>query len=93
MRDPRFKKLDGGRLIQINTTKVPRVIGKQASMITMIKEKTGCRVFVGQNGLVWLSGEPHGENLATEAIKKIERESHLSGLTEEIEKFLGEKVK
>ncbi len=93
MRDPRFKKLDGGRLIEINTTKVPRVIGKAASMISMIKEKTGCRIFVGQNGLVWLKGEPKGENVAAEAILKIERESHLSGLTDQIEKFIVKSLK
>ncbi len=93
MRGPRFKKLEGGRLIQINTTKVPRVIGKKASMITIIKEKTDCNILVGQNGLVWLKGSPKGESLASRAIKKIEKESHLSGLTEEIEKFLDTELK
>ncbi len=94
LRGPRLMKLTGGRLFEINPTKVPRVIGKKASMITMIKEKTACNVFVGQNGLIWLNGnEPKGEVLAVNAILKIERESHLSGLTEEIEKFLDEGLK
>ena len=93
MREPRFKKLDGGRLIEVNPTKVPRIIGKKASMISLIKEKTDTNIQVGQNGWIWLKGDPHGENLAVEAIKKIERESHKSGLTEEIEKFLDEGLK
>ena len=93
LRGPRLMKLSGGRMININPTKVPRVIGKKASMITMIKEKTNCRVFVGQNGVIWLNGDPKGEVLAVNAILKIERESHLSGLTEEIEKFLDEGLK
>lgn len=88
MRDPRLKKLGPGRLIKVNPTKVPRIIGKKASMISMVTGKTGCRIFVGQNGWIWLSGDPKSENLAINAIHKIERESHLSGLTEEMEKYL-----
>ncbi len=93
MRDPRLKKLGPGRLVKINPTKVPRLIGKKASMINMIKEKTDCRIFVGQNGWIWISGDPKAENLAISAIKKIERESHLSGLTEEIESFIDKSLK
>ncbi|MBW2987990.1 RNA-binding protein [Candidatus Woesearchaeota archaeon] len=93
MRGPMLKKLEGGRLIKINPTKVPRVIGKKASMINLIKEKTDCQILVGQNGLIWLNGDPKGEILAVNAILKIERESHLSGLTEEIEKFIDEGLK
>ena len=93
MKDPRLKKFGPGRLIKINATKVPRVIGKKASMITLIKEKTDCHVFVGQNGWIWLSGDPKAENLALDAIEKIARESHLSGLTEEVENFLDNELK
>ncbi len=93
MKGPMLKKLEGGRLIKINPTKVPRLIGKKASMVTMIKDKTDCQILVGQNGLIWLKGDPKGEILAVSAIKKIERESHLSGLTEEIERFIDEGLK
>ncbi len=63
-------------------------------MITMIKEKTGCRISVGQNGLVWLTGEdPKKELLAVQAIRKIEKESHIPGLTERIKTFLEEGTK
>jgi len=93
MKGPMLKKLEGGRLIKINPTKVPRVIGKKASMITMIKEKTDCQILVGQNGLIWLKGDPKGEILAVNAIKKIEKESHLNGLTEGIERFIDEGLK
>ncbi|MBR9691119.1 RNA-binding protein [Candidatus Woesearchaeota archaeon] len=83
-----LRKIFGGRLIEVNTHKVPRIIGKQGSMVTMIKQTTGCNIIVGQNGWIWLSGTPEGENLAVEAIKKIERESHLSGLTDKIKSYL-----
>ncbi len=88
MREPGLKKIQGGRIIEINSQKVPRVIGKKASMITLIKDKTGCEITVGQNGLIWLKGSPEGEVMAEKAIRIIEEKSHLSGLTDQIEAFL-----
>lgn len=88
MKGPGLKKLKGGRIVQVNTNKVPRIIGKQGSMVSMIKQATGCRIMVGQNGLVWLEGDAKGELIAVKAIKKIEEESHLSGLTDRIKAFL-----
>lgn len=89
MKDRDLRKLGDGRIINITPCKVPRVIGKNASMISMIKQATGCRIVVGQNGLVWLNADdPKMEFIATEAIKKIEAESHLSGLTERMKAFL-----
>ena len=58
-------------------------------MIGMIKDNTGCKISVGQNGVVWLSGEdPKKEILAIKAIEKIEKESHIPGLTDRIKEFL-----
>ncbi len=88
MKGPGLHKLKGGRVININTNKVPRVIGKQGSMVSMLKTATGCQIIVGQNGLVWLSGEPEKEIIAVKAVKMIEKNSHKSGLTDEIKLFL-----
>lgn len=85
-------KLRGGRIIKVNTNKVPRIIGKKGSMVSMIKQATDCKITVGQNGLVWINGEPAMENLAVETIEKIEEESHISGLTDRIKLFLEEKT-
>ncbi len=87
-RGPGLRKLSGGRIIEVNTNKVPRIIGKQGSMVHMIKQVTGCKIIVGQNSLLWISGDPKNELIAIEAIRKIEKESHLSGLTERIKDFL-----
>jgi len=93
MRGPGMRKLVGGRIIEVNTNKVPRIIGKQGSMISMIKELTGCRIVVGQNGLVWIEGEPENEVIAVEAIKKAEAEAHFEGLTDRIKAFLEKRMK
>ena len=88
MKGPGLRKLKGGRIIEVNPHKVPRIIGKQGSMVMMIKDAAKCNVSVGQNGLIWIDGEPMNELLAIQAIRKIEAESHLSGLTEKIKNFL-----
>ncbi|MCX6707802.1 MAG: exosome complex RNA-binding protein Rrp4 [Candidatus Woesearchaeota archaeon] len=93
MRGPGLRKLDGGRVIEVNTNKVPRIIGKEGSMISMIKNATACRITVGQNGFLWLQGEPELENVAILAIRKIEQEAHTDGLTERIKEFLEKNLK
>ena len=88
MKGPGLRKLKGGRMIEVASNKVPRIIGKQGSMVSMIKDATGCSISVGQNGLIWIDGTPEGELLAIIAIRKIEEESHLSGLTDKIKEYL-----
>jgi exosome complex component RRP4 len=85
---PGLHKLKGGRVIHVNTHKVPRIIGKKGSMVSMIKRATDCKVVIGQNGIAWLSGEPEMEVIAVNAIKMIEELSHTSGLTEKVQAFL-----
>jgi exosome complex component RRP4 len=88
MKDPSTRKFENGRIMRISPVKVPRVIGKQGSMINMIKDRTGCRISVGQNGVIWLQGER--ESLAARAIMEIEENSQIPGLTDHIGKLLGE---
>ncbi len=88
MRGPDLCKVEGGRIMSINSMKVPRVIGKAGSMIQLLKEKTGCDITVGQNGLIWVRGTAEGEYKAERAIKFIEAKSHLDGLTERVQALL-----
>jgi exosome complex component RRP4 len=94
MKAPGCKKLTGGRLIKVGATKVPRIIGKQGSMISVIKDATKCYIVVGQNGLVWISGPSYEkEDLAAKAIKLVESLAHSEGLTEKVSQFLKENSK
>ena len=91
-------KVTRGQIIEVTPTKIPRVIGKQGSMISMIKQETGCQITIGQNGRVIVSGKsPEDERLAIMAIRKIEQEAHTSGLTDRVSEMLrkekGEKSK
>ena len=81
-------KFKGGIIVDIAPTKVPRLIGKKGSMINMIKEKTNCKIVVGQNGLVWVKGDEDMEQLTKNLIHLIEAEAHTSGLTNKIKNKL-----
>ena len=50
-------KIEEGMIIKVNPYKVPRIIGKEGSMIKMIKDETGCNITVGQNGVIQVSPE------------------------------------
>lgn len=87
-----LRKLDVGQIIEIPPSQVPRVIGRGGSMISMLKKYTGCKIFVGQNGRIWIDGELEGQSIAVKAIKMIEENAQALGLTEAIENFLKEKT-
>ena len=76
----------GGEVMEIEPTKVPRVVGRNASMIALIKQHANCDVFVGQNGRIYLKGG--NTALAAIAILKICNEAHVSGLTDRMALFL-----
>lgn len=87
MRDVLARKLNGGVVIEVTPSKIPRIIGKAGSMINLIKDSTKTDIFTGQNGRIWIRGDD--KELAMEAIGLIDRESHKPGLTEKVEKLLG----
>lgn len=88
LNDQRLRQIKEGRIIEVTPSKVPRFIGRSGSMIAMLKNETNCNIFIGQNGRIWMTGKDKDMELAAKAISKIERESHTSGLTDRIIKFL-----
>jgi exosome complex component RRP4 len=88
MNTPMARKLKGGITVKISPSKVPRLIGKEGSMINTIKDKTKTIIRVGQNGVVWVSGEDVKK--AIKAIRMVDEKSHIIGLTDEITKFLSD---
>jgi exosome complex component RRP4 len=88
MQDHGLRKLTGGMVIEVSPSKVPRVIGRNGSMIQMLKNETGCRIYVGQNGRIWIDGDLDNIVKAIQAVKMIEEEAHGLGLTEKVKRFL-----
>ena len=87
-------KINSGRVARITPAKIPRIIGKKGSMITMLKKETETDVIPGQNGVILVTGKnPDQERIAVEAIYMIEREAHTSGLTDRVKAMIMEKMK
>lgn len=85
------RKLEDGLIVSIIPKRIPRVVGKKKSMLDVLRNKTGCKIAVGQNGLVWVKGERTA--LAVAALKKIEAEAHIGGLTDRIASFIDDQRK
>ncbi len=89
--EPGLGKITRGEIVKITPTKIPRVIGRKGSMISMIKKETSCQIILGLNGVILITGKNlEDEELAMMAIHKIEEESHTSGLTDRIVQMLKE---
>jgi exosome complex component RRP4 len=90
--EPGLGKITRGQILHVTPTKIPRIIGRKGSMISMIKQETNCQIILGLNGMILVTGKNlEDEELAITAIKKIEEESHTSGLTDRITQLLKER--
>lgn len=84
-----FGKVEGGMLVSINPNKVPRIIGKEGSMVNLIKDATNCEINVGQNGKVWVKGSSIDDEIKTKKIIEFIAENATThGLTERVEDFI-----
>jgi len=81
-------KIEEGIIMEVNSNKVPRIIGKEGSMINLIKDKTKSNITVGQNGLIWINGENiKSELFSKKAISFVVEKSFIEGLTDEVKKW------
>jgi exosome complex component RRP4 len=88
MQEREARRLSGGMVIEISPTKVPRVIGKQGSMVSLINDLTHCQIYVGQNGRIWLDGDDRDTTIAARAIRLIEERAQAFGLTEAVRELI-----
>ena len=89
IKDEKPNKLIGGGVIKVNPAKVARIIGKNMSMVKLISEKTNSKILVGKNGYIWINAKDADSLIkAINAIKFVERNAHLKGLTELVSNYL-----
>ena len=81
--------LNGGEIIDVSPVKIPRIIGKEGSMLNVLKNGTGCVVVAGRNGRLWV--KDGNTVLLRETLALIDRESHTDNLTDKVTKFLEER--
>ncbi|MBS3091761.1 RNA-binding protein [Candidatus Pacearchaeota archaeon] len=81
-------KLEGGFIFRVIPSRVPRIIGREGSMVNLIKDKTGCNVTIGQNGWIWIRGSSISEEIrARKAIEYVAEQVFIDGLTEKMEEW------
>jgi len=78
--------LPKGNLISVSSVKIPRIIGKNESMLNVLKNNTESNILVGKNGWIWyVSKNPV---LLENAINLITTNSQKSNLTNTVEEYL-----
>ncbi len=82
------RRLIKGKLIEISSTKVPRIFGKAGSMLDLIRKGTGIQIIVGRNGRIWLRGDREKILKAEKVIRFIEDNAHLYGVTDKVKEML-----
>lgn len=83
------KKLTDGKIFKIPCAKIPRIIGKQSSMINMIRESSKTDIVVGNNGYIWV-GLDGNIPLIKKVLDEIVANAHKKGLTDKMTKFIEE---
>lgn len=85
-------KIDSGELIEISSSKIPRLIGKRGTMIQTIEMATGATITIGQNGWVVVSCEnSDGLLKAIKAIRMVDEQAHIADLTDRVKEMLESK--
>ncbi|HYA58287.1 MAG TPA: exosome complex RNA-binding protein Rrp4 [Thermoplasmata archaeon] len=81
-------KLEGGTIVRVSPARIPRIVGRGGSMIETIVRHTGAQIAVGQNGRVWVDGDPDAIRRVAEVLRMIDEHGQRSGLTDRVESFL-----
>jgi exosome complex component RRP4 len=90
--DRELGKIDSGELLTISPSKVPRLIGKQGTMIQAIEMATNATITIGQNGRVVVSCDnPDGLLKAKKAIWMVDEQAHMANLTDKVKAMLESK--
>jgi len=84
------RRLPSGKLVKFPPAKIPRLIGRKSSMISLIQDGIQGDIVVGNNGYVWAS-ETANIQLFLKVIDYIIKNAHHSGLTDAISKLVGKK--
>lgn len=91
LKDRNLSKLEGGEIMEVPPVKVARIIGKNGTMLNLVKGYVECWLYVGQNGRIWINGDTDEVMLAKEVLNLIADEAHLPGLTDRVKAFLKER--
>ncbi len=79
------RKMFGGEVIEVTPVRTPRLIGKNGSMLELLKQGTKCDMIVGKNGRVWARNG--NIDLLRRVVNFVIINSYKSNLTNSVEDF------
>ena len=85
------EKLNDGLILKVDPAKIPRLIGKNSSMLNLIKENLKIDIIIGKNGRIYLNGDVNNISRAVDIIRFIINNSYKRGLTEKVKEILENK--
>jgi len=85
------EKLNDGLILKIDPARIPRLIGKNSSMLNLIKEYLKIDIIIGKNGRVYLNGDINNVLKAVDIIRFVINNSYKRGLTEKVKEILENK--
>ncbi|MEM2909390.1 MAG: KH domain-containing protein [Candidatus Bilamarchaeaceae archaeon] len=81
-----IRRLPPGKIVEFPSAKIPRLIGKNMSMLELLKQHGKGDIVIGSNGYVWIS-ENADIPKVIRAMELISERAHKTGLTEMIVEF------
>jgi exosome complex component RRP4 len=78
--------LPKGRVFETSPVKIPRLIGKNESMLNLFKENLKGNILIGKNGWIWYTCD--NADLAKRAFLLVVNNSQKSNLTNSVKDFL-----
>ncbi len=81
------RRLIGGEVIEIVPVRSPRLIGKNGSMLELLRKGTGSELVVGKNGRVWARNG--NIDLLKKIVAFIEANAYKSNLTNALQDYFG----
>ena len=90
MKGPGLRKLSSGQVMGIRPSLISRVIGRNGSLIAAVKRGTGCRIFIGKNGWIWVDGEAAGIEMVRCVLDVIDERPRVGRVSERVLEMLGE---
>jgi len=85
------EKLNDGLILKVDPARIPRVIGKNSSMLNLIKQYLKIDIIIGKNGRIYLNGDINEVSKAVDIIRFIINNSYKRGLTEKVKEILENK--
>jgi len=79
------RRMFGGEVVEVIPVRTPRLIGKNGSMLELLKQGTGCDIVIGKNGRVWARNG--NSELLRKVVTFVNDNSYKSNLTNSVEAF------